>query len=188
MSDSNDIVEGFLAHSPHLAKVRGSYSPETTKEKGKEPEGDEETCAAFGYLRGLQDRALAIEFRLRSGDSECYAYSCLVSWRFNPSIGLLVKFTTGDGVTLVLIRGSNLEMLVNGTVNLTDRGLQRHRITWVREMDQDELRKAGQTEPTIDGIDIGDFESRDEQQEWVKRRAPAFLRRSDERAIGSVRD
>ena len=46
-------------------------------------------------------------------------------------------------VTLVLIRGSNLDALVNHSVNLTDRGLQRHRIVWVREMDEAELRAAG---------------------------------------------
>ena len=66
------------------------------------------------------------------------------SWQFNPSAGLLLKFT-GDVVTLVLIRGSNLDALVkDGAINLTDRGFQRHRIIWVREMDEEELRKVGE--------------------------------------------
>jgi len=141
-------------------------------------EGGEESCPAFGFLRGLDARALALEFRLRSGDSEWFAYSCLVSWRFNPSVGLLLKFTTGNGVCLVLVRGSNLDAPVRqAQVNLTDRGLQRHRIVFVREMHEVELRRAREGEPTINRIDIGEFETTEEQREWLKARAPVFIRK-----------
>ena len=64
---------------------------------------------------------------------------------------------------------------MGGAVNLTDSGFPRHRIDWVREMDEDELRKAGEGEPTIDGIDIAEFQTAEEQREWLKR-GPAFLR------------
>ncbi|MHB1425439.1 MAG: hypothetical protein ACYC3I_19890 [Gemmataceae bacterium] len=143
-----------------------------------ETDGAEESCPAFGFLRGLDARALAVEFRLRTGDSEWFAYSCLVSWRFNPSVGLLLKFTTGDVASLVLIRGSNLDApMGDGQVNLTDRGLQRHRIVFIREMDEEELRRAGEGEPTIDRIDIAEFETVEEQREWLKAVAPAFVRK-----------
>jgi hypothetical protein len=79
-------------------------------------------------------------------------------------------------VTLVLIRGSNIDALVNNAVNLTDRGLQRHRILWIREMEPDELRQAGEGEPTIDGIEVAEFESGEEMREWVKKHVPAFVR------------
>jgi hypothetical protein len=118
-----------------------------------------------------------VEIRLRSGDSEWFAYSCLVSWRFNLSVGLLLKFTS-DVASLVLIRGSNLDAPVGkGQVNLTDRGLQRHRIVYIREMDEDELRQVKEGEPSIDGIGIGEFETVEEQREWLKARAPAFVRK-----------
>src|SRR5262249_36639621 len=131
---------------------------------------------AFGYLRGLRERALAVEFRFLDGNAEWFAYSCLVSWRYNPSAGLLLKFT-GDVTSLVLIRGSNLDAPVGeGLVNLTDRGLQRHRVTFIREMDEDELRKAGEGEPTIDGFDIAEFESGEELRAWITQHAPAFER------------
>jgi hypothetical protein len=137
---------------------------------------DEDSCPAFGYLRGVQDAAVAVEFRLRSGDSEWFAYNCLVSFRHNPSVGLLLKFT-GDMTSLVLIHGSNLDAPAGeGTVNLTDRGLQRYRVTFVREMDEDELRRVGNTGPTIDRIDIAEVETVQEQREWLRRHAPAFLR------------
>jgi hypothetical protein len=89
---------------------------------------------------------------------------------------LLLKFG-GDNVTLVLIRGSNLDAVVNDSVNLTDRGFQRHRVLAVREMDEDALAKAGKGEPTIDRIDIGEFDSAEEQRVWLQKLAPAFVRR-----------
>jgi len=138
-------------------------------------EAEEDRCAAFGFLRGLDARALMLELRFRSGDSGCYSYSLLASWWHNPSVGLLLKFT-GDVVSLVLIRGSNLDCLIgDGSVNLTDRGLQRHRITYVREMGEDELRRAGKGVPTIDRLEVAEFESQEELREWLKKNAPGFL-------------
>ncbi len=172
MHDESEVL-GFSRRS-ELDNLLGRLP----KDKGGEKDTDEEaSCPAFGYMRGLRERALAVEFRLRTGDSEWLSYSCLVSWRHNPSVGLLLKFT-GDVVTLVLIRGSNLDVLVGQSmVNLTDRGFQRHRIVWVREMDEAELRKAGDGQPTIDRIEVGEFEVQEELQEWLKKAAPAFLRK-----------
>jgi hypothetical protein len=136
----------------------------------------EESCAAFGFLRGLHDRGLMVEFRFRDGNTHSFPYSWLGPVQFNPSVGLLLKFA-GDVVTLVLIRGSNLDTVVRDRgVNLTDRGLLRHRITWVREMDEDELRRADKGEATIDRIEVGQFEVSDEQRKWLETHARAFIR------------
>lgn len=152
----------------------------------KDATADDETCPAFGYLRGLTQQALAVEFRLRNGNSEWLSYSLLCGWRYNPSVGLLLKFTTGDVVTLVLIRGSNLDAVLAGKdVNLTDRGLQRHRITYVREMDEEELRLAGKGEPSIDDILIAEFESAADSRTWLKLAAPGFLREPSRSEVGS---
>lgn len=152
-----------------------SFFAETaTRQRSREAESEEASCKAFGYLRGLQDRALAVRFCFRNGNSICLPYAWLGPWEYNPSVGLLVKFT-GDAVVLVLIRGSNLDAQVGGaSVNLTDRGLQRHRIVWVREMDQDELRRTGEGEPTVDRIDAAAFVTQEKLREWVSRMAPAF--------------
>lgn len=139
-------------------------------------DAEADACPAFGYLRGTRDRALALELRLRDGDSEWLPYSHLAGWRYNPSVGLLLKYTA-DLVTLVLIRGSNLDAPVGtGAVNLTDQGLQRHRILWVREMDEGQLRTVGENGPTIDAIDVAEFESATELREWLATHAPAFKR------------
>jgi hypothetical protein len=170
MPDSSDVLD--FAVSPYLAGITGRLP----KDKEGEKNAEEESCPAFGYMRGLRERAVAVEFRFRNGNSDWFEYSHLSSFRFNPSVGLLLKFT-GDVVTLVLIRGSNLDAVVNqSVVNLTDRGFQRHRVLWVREMDEDELRKIGQSGPTIDKIEVGEFESHDEINEWLKKAAPAFAR------------
>src|SRR5690349_855701 len=77
--------------------------------KRKEPEADNgvAACKAFGYLRGIRDTATSVEFRFRDGNSTFFPYGWLGPWTYNPSEGLLLKFS-GDLVYLVLIRGSNL--------------------------------------------------------------------------------
>jgi hypothetical protein len=116
-------------------------------------QSDEDTCGAFGYLRGIRERALSIEFRFADGNSEAFPYSWLGPVKYNPSAGILIKFV-GDLVYLVLIEGSNLNALINDTVNLYDRGIQRHRIIWVREMTRPELDKDGEGEPTVERIRV----------------------------------
>ena len=145
---------------------------------GKEADGDgsEDSCAAFGYLRGLRERADAMELRFRNGNSTWFPYSWLGNWKFDPSDGLLMKFS-GDLIYLVLIRGSNLDRpLADSTINLTTAGLQRHRILWVKEMSEEEIRQVGEAAPTIDSIQVGEFESHEALKEWLEEKAPGFLR------------
>ncbi|MBS0261169.1 MAG: hypothetical protein JSS02_04375 [Planctomycetes bacterium] len=141
----------------------------------KEVEGAEAACRAFGYLRGIRDQSAAVEFRFRNGNSEWFPYSWLGNWKYNHSEGLLLKFS-GDLVYLVLIKGSNLDKpLKEGAVNLTHAGFQRHRLLWVREMTEEEIANVGETEPTIDSIDVAEFESHAALKEWLSKKAPAFV-------------
>jgi hypothetical protein len=149
---------------------------EKHKAKPADKEAEEESCPAFGYLRGIRDRALALEVRYRDGNRDYFPYSVLGPWRYDPSVGILLKFSGGDVVTLVLICGSNLDTLVNGSINLTDRGMQRHRITFIREMDEEELRSVGERGPTIDCIRAAECGSAEDQKAWLVKHAPAFVR------------
>jgi hypothetical protein len=136
------------------------------------------SCPAFGYLRGIRDLPGAVEFRLRDGNSVWFPYGWLGPWHYNPSEGLLLKFS-GDLVYLVLIRGSNLDKPLNeGGINLTTGGIQRHRVVWIREMPEEEIRKVGDTGPTIDSIEVAEFESQADLKEWISQNAPAFLSRT----------
>jgi hypothetical protein len=160
-----------LQRNPHLAGFTGMKPP-----KDDDGEAVEASCAAFGYLRGLRDSSAAVEFRFRDGNSVWFSYSLLGTWQFNPSYGLLLKFT-GDVVTLVLIKGSNLDRPLNeGAIDLIHAGLQRHRVLWVREMTPEEIRQVGEKGPTIDQIELAEFESQDELREWLRKKAPEFLR------------
>lgn len=159
-----------LRRTSHLAGYAGS-SPN----KEAEAEGGEASCGAFGYLRGIREQAAAVEFRFQNGNSIWFPYGWLGTWQYNPSEGLLLKFS-GDLVYLVLIRGSNLDRPLNeGAINLTRGGLQRHRVLWLREMSEEEIRRVGETGPTIDSIAIGEFESHADLKEWVTKHAPAFM-------------
>jgi hypothetical protein len=143
--------------------------------KATEDDGDEASCGAFGYLRGLRDSSAAVEFRFRDGNSIWFPYTWLGNWKYNPSVGLLLKFS-GDLVYLVLIRGSNLDKpLKDGAINLTHAGLQRHRVLWLREMSEEEIRQVGEAGPTIDSIELAEFESHEALKEWLSNRAPEFL-------------
>ena len=154
----------------------GNAAPSPKKEA--DAEEAEASCGAFGYLRGIRDQAAAVEFRFRDGNSTWFPYGWLGTWQYNPSEGLLLKFS-GDLVYLVLIRGSNLDKPLNeGAINLTHAGLQRHRVLWVREMSEEEIRQVGETGPTIDSIEVAEFESHAALKEWLSKNAPAFLEMS----------
>lgn len=148
----------------------------TRQRGGKNRDDDAEaSCSAFGYLRGIRERADVIEIRFLGGNSVWFPYSWLGEWKFDPSEGLLLKFS-GDLVYLVLIRGCNLNQpLADSTTNLTTSGLQRHRIVWMREMSEDEVRQVGESGPTIDSIEVAEFESNADLRAWLELRAPSFL-------------
>ena len=54
----------------------------------------------------------AVVFRIGDVNSARFRFGWLGPWRYNPSEGLLLKFS-GDLVYLVLIRGSNLDKPLN---------------------------------------------------------------------------
>src|SRR5579885_1319541 len=141
----------------------GAASPPKKEAEGEETEV---SCGAFGYLRGIRDLPGALELRFRDGNSTWFPYGWLGPWWYDPSEGLLLKFS-GDLVYLVLIRGSNLDKpLHEGSINLTCGGLQRHRVSWIREMAEADIRRVGETGPTIDSITIAEFETHEALREW----------------------
>ena len=170
MQDETTNHQDRLQRNPHLAG-HARHVPG----KDGDTEGGEASCAAFGYLRGIRDHANSLELRFRDGNSVWFPYGWLGNWRYNPSEGLLLKFS-GDLIYMVLIKGSNLDKPLNeGAINLTHAGLQRHRVLWLREMSEEEIRKVGETAPTIDSIEVAEFESHEALKEWLAKKAPAFL-------------
>ena len=44
-------------------------------------------------------------------------------------------------------------------------------------MPEADITQVGDTGPTIDSIQVQEFETQQEQNEWLKKTAPAFLRK-----------
>jgi hypothetical protein len=170
MSDDKPTYQERLKGSQY-----GERSSAPPSDKDHDADRVEASCVAFGYLRGVRDTATSVEFRFRDGNSMWFPYSWMGTWQHNPSEGLLLKFT-GDIVYLVLIRGSNLDQPLNeGSINLTRGGLQRHRVVWMCEMTKEEIRRVGETGPTIDSIEVAEFESHDALKQWLSEKASAFM-------------
>ncbi len=162
-------------HQERLKGILNSGGQSGNLPKEAEAEEAEVSCGAFGYLRGIRDLPGSVEFRFRDGNSAWFPYAWLGPWRYNPSEGLLLKFS-GDLVYLVLIRGSNLDKPLNeGAINLTTGGLQRNRVVWIREMSKEDIRQIGDSGPTIDTIQVQEFESQAALKEWLVKNAPAFV-------------
>lgn len=138
-------------------------------------EASDASGAAFGYLRSPQEQAAAIEFRFQGGNSIWLSYHWLGCWHYNPSEGLLLKFS-GDLVYLVLLRGSNLDRPIKGGSTSLAAGLQQHRVLWVREMAEEEAQQIGDAGPTIDSIEVAEFESQAALKEWLMIHAPMLAR------------
>ncbi len=165
----DDLARPRLPLAKSALVARAASSPD-------DPDADGEgACGAFGYLRGTRDKAMAVEFRFADGNTETLPYSHLAGWRFDPSVGVLLRYAA-DVVTLVLVRGSNLDVPAAAGVALLAGGFQRHRVTWVREMDPGDIRTVGIGGPTVDRIEVGEFDSQHDLKEWLAKTAPAFLR------------
>jgi len=165
-----------MTDKPTLKDRLGQYG-HTGPSAKKETEAEEASCGAFGYLRGIRDHASTVEFRFRDGNSCWFPYGWMGPCRYDPSEGILLKFS-GDLVYLVLLRGSNLDLPLNdGHMNLTAGGLQRQRVTWIREMPDEDIKRVGDTAPTIDSILVAEFESHAELKEWLSKNAPAFAKK-----------
>ena len=61
---------------------------------------------------------------------------------------------------------------------LTHAGIQSHRLLWVREMTEEEISHVGETEPTIDSIEVAEFESHAALKVWLRQKALAFAQQS----------
>jgi hypothetical protein len=163
-------------HQERLKRALNPGGQPGTPPKTAEAEEAEVSCGgAFGYWRGIRDLPGSLEFRFHDGNSAWFPYAWLGPWRYNPSEGLLLKFS-GDLVYLVLIHGSNLDKPLNeGAINLTTGGLQRSRVVWIREMSKEDIQKVGDSGPTIDSIQVQEFESQAALKEWLTKNAPAFV-------------
>lgn len=101
-----------------------------------------EDCGAFGFLRGVKDRALFLELRLRNGNRMAFPYALLERVSFDPSEGLFCHFMGG----VVILRGRNFTRTTTSQISLLD-GILRHRVPWIAE--KEELHGAVQSPESV---------------------------------------
>ncbi len=96
--------------------------------RGELDAGQTDDFGAFGWLRGVGDRALMLELRLKNGRIVAQGYAWLERIEFDPADGIVLTFA---GRT-VRIFGRRLNDEVRPLVRLFD-GLLRHRVPWIVE-------------------------------------------------------
>jgi hypothetical protein len=120
-----------------------------------EPEvaGDPEEVAdlgAFGWLRGVRERAVMLELRKRDGSAMAMGYAWLQRVDFDPSGTMTLHF----GEKRIEITGRNLNGEQRPHVRLFD-GILRQRVPWIREADEPESMTAGKRATVIESIELG---------------------------------
>ena len=104
-------------------------------------------CGAFAVLRGIRERAIMLELRLRTGNIRAMGYAWLHQIEFDPSTGLVLHF----GGTQVTLQGRNLNAEVRPGIRLLD-GLCRHRIPWIQEADETTIMESAEQATIIERI------------------------------------
>lgn len=108
-----------------------------------------EDLVAFGWLRGVQDRAIMLEIRHKDGHITAKGYSWLQSAEFDPSSGITLNFS-GETVT---IKGRNLGGEARPNIRLFA-GILRHRVPWIQEADGAAVLEAAKHAVVIEEVKI----------------------------------
>lgn len=139
MSDS--VLDRFTRQLPKPAELlRTSITDE-------EHEGLDD-YGAFGWLRGVRDRAHMLEFRNKKGNIRAFGYSWLHQMEFDPSIGITLCFASAQ----VKLIGRNLNAELRPNVRLFQ-GITRQRIPFIQEADEATIMRAKEGETIIERIE-----------------------------------
>jgi len=113
----SDSILNRITTKPELAAQRRGDELEET-----------EDLNAFGWLRGVRDRALMLELRFRDGNMVSLGYPWLEHAVFDASTGIVLQF----GNRIVRIVGRNLNSDERPGIRLYA-GIIRHRVPWIQE-------------------------------------------------------
>lgn len=127
-----------------LATKRTPFDSPTTREV----DGAED-FSSFGWLRGVQDRAIMLEIRHKDGRIEAKGYSWLQSAEFDGERTITLNFS---GET-VKITGQNLNKEVRPNVRLLA-GILRHRVPWIQESDGADVVEAAKDAVVIEHVKV----------------------------------
>ncbi len=113
------------------------------------PEADQlDDLGAFGWLRGVRDRAVMLELRKKDGNILAVGYAWLDKAEFDPSQGITLSL----GGQKITIRGRNLNAETVPNVRLFQ-GICRHRVPWIQEADEPAIMEAQNKGVQVEEID-----------------------------------
>lgn len=135
---------------PRSESVLEKYTGKAGVGEGTSPEQDStEDYGVFGWVRGVRDRSIMLELRLKDGSVTSFCYAWLKKATFNPSEGITLDFS-GESVK---ITGRNLDAELGPRIRLFN-GILRHRVTWIQQADGAEEISAGPSTVVIEEITI----------------------------------
>jgi hypothetical protein len=135
-------MKGNLLEKYTIARPEEAAKPD-------EQEGTPDDLGAFGYLRGVRDRALMLEIRFKDGRRRALGYAWLHDVEFDPSAGMTLHF----GGRKVKITGRNLNRELKPSICLFD-AIVRHRVPWVQEAAAPAAMQAAREDLVVDRIEI----------------------------------
>lgn len=118
---------------------------ESTEAESEAPE----SFGAFGFLRGVHDRATMLELRYKNGNIDAFPYAWLTRASFDPSEGITLRFGS-ETITLV---GRNLNAEARPNVRLFA-AIVSHRVPWIEEADRPTAISSSQQAIIIESIAV----------------------------------
>jgi hypothetical protein len=127
------------------------YAGQTAEDRFALSQGESLDAAndlgAFGWLRGVRDRAVMLELRKKNGNITAIGYAWLERAEFDPSEGITL-FVMGQKIR---IKGRNLNAETHFGVRLYQ-GITRHRVPWIREAGEATRFTDARTETIVESI------------------------------------
>ncbi len=144
-------VNGWLNMSANATSILQRYGLRDIDSAGNVVAKSESDVAddlgAFGWLRGIRDRATSLELRRRDGHILAVGYGYMDKAEFDPSEGITLS-VAGQKIR---IKGRNLNAEVRPMVRLFE-GIARNRVPWVQEASGADSMAADAKATIIDSI------------------------------------
>lgn len=103
---------------------------------------------AYGYLRGIRDRCAMLELKKASGNCLAVGYNFIDRIELNLSLGITLSVSG----RMIRIKGRNLNGAEGTSLRLFE-SLTRHKVPWIREVEQGEDIEAKQGACVIEAIE-----------------------------------
>lgn len=114
-----------------------------------EPDPEElDDYGAFGWLRGVRDKAIMLELRRKDGSVRAIGYAWLPVIDFDPSKGITLTYHG----TKILIIGRNLNAENRPNIRLFQ-GIVRHRVPFIQEADRASIMMAEPAATIVERIE-----------------------------------